>query len=137
MPSILVIDNDAAVRVALEKVLKSRKYGVVVAPDGLTGLGLIGSIMFDAVIIDMFMPGMDGLATIRELTKVKPTLPFVVTSSRALTAPRKGATDFLGMAVRLGAATALQKPINAAELLDAIDGCVASRGQSRDGDIGP
>jgi CheY-like chemotaxis protein len=73
------------------------------------------------VIIDMFMPGMDGIATIRELIKLKPDLPFIAMSSYAFTDRKQGAPDFLGMAIRLGAAAALQKPFEASELLGAID----------------
>ncbi|WP_407153950.1 response regulator [Bradyrhizobium sp. STM 3557] len=77
MPTVLIIDDDQATRAALEMLLKKKKFGVFLAPDGPTGIRLLGSVSFDAVVIDMFMPGMDGLATIRELIKIDPTVPFV------------------------------------------------------------
>jgi two-component system response regulator (stage 0 sporulation protein F) len=121
MPNILVIDDDHATRSALYAMLNQRKFGVCLAPDGPTGLRSIHSVSFDAVIIDMFMPGMDGIATIRELIKLKPTLPFIAMSGCGFTDRRQGAPDFLGMAIRLGAAAALQKPFRPAELFEAIE----------------
>jgi two-component system, response regulator, stage 0 sporulation protein F len=69
----------------------------------------------------MFMPGMDGIATIRELIKLKPDLPFIAISGCGFTDRKQGAPDFLGMAIRLGAAASLQKPFHASELREAID----------------
>jgi len=118
MPTILVIDDDPAIRTALDMLLRRKNYSVFLAPDGPTGLQLISSLALDAVIIDMFMPGMNGIATIREL---KPDLPFIAMSGFAFTDRKQGAPDFLGMAIRLGAAAALQKPFETRELLEALD----------------
>jgi two-component system, response regulator, stage 0 sporulation protein F len=127
MPTILVIEDDQAIRTALDMLLRKKQFGVFLAPDGQTGLRLISSLTFDAVIIDMFLRGMDGIATIRELIKLKPDLPFIAISGYAFTDRKQGAPDFLGMAIRLGAAAALQKPFETQELLEAIDRSLASR----------
>lgn len=121
MPTILIIDDDHATRAALEMLLKQKKFGVFLAPDGSTGIRLIGSVCFDAVVIDMFMPGMDGLATVRQLIKIDPTVPFIAISGYAFTDRRQGAPDFLGMAIKLGATAALQKPFDIRDLLEAIN----------------
>lgn len=127
MPTVLIIDDDHATRTALEILLKQKKFGVFVAPDGLTGIRLISSMTFDAVVIDMFMPGMDGLATIRELIKIDPSVPFIAISGYAFTDRRQGAPDFLGMAIKLGATSALQKPFDILDLLDAVNGAIEVR----------
>src|SRR5450432_3674587 len=127
MPTILVIEDDQAIRTALDMLLRKKHFGVFLAPDGQTGLRLISRVTFDAVIIDMFLRGMDGIATIRELIKLKPDLPFIAISGYAFTDRKQGAPDFLGMAIRLGAAAALQKPFETQELLEAIDRSLASR----------
>jgi DNA-binding NtrC family response regulator len=134
MPTILVIDDDHSIRHAIQALLQKNGYDVVLAPDGATGLKLIGSARFDAVIIDMFMDGMDGLATIHELKKCDPDLPFVAMSGFPFTDPRNGVPDFLGMAVRLGAIAALQKPCRVFELLNAVQKCVAAREHDTEGD---
>src|SRR5215469_14549888 len=110
MPNILVIDDNNSTRAVLYAMLNQRKFGICLAPDGPSGSRSITSVSFDAVIIDMFMPGMDGIATIRELIKLKPKLPFIAMSGRGFAGRRQGAPDFLGMAIKLGAAAALQKP---------------------------
>jgi two-component system, response regulator, stage 0 sporulation protein F len=121
MPAILVIDDDHAIRTVLDVLLRKKHFGVFLAPDGPTGLQSISNVAFDAVIIDMFMPGMDGIATIRELIKLKPDLPFIAMSGYAFADRKQGSADFLGTAIRLGAAAALQKPFENTELLGAID----------------
>ena len=121
MPNILVIDDDNSTHAALYAMLSQRKFSIFLAPDGPSGLRSINSVCFDAVIIDMFMPGMDGIATIRELIKLKPALPFIAISGCGFTDRRQGAPDFLGMAIRLGAAAALQKPFRRGELYEAIE----------------
>jgi DNA-binding NtrC family response regulator len=121
MPRILVIDDDHSTRVALDALLTRKQFEVFLAPDGGSGLRLISTIAFDAVIIDMFMPGMDGIATIRQLIKLKPNLPFIAISGCAFTDRKQGAPDFLGMAIRLGAAASLQKPFPISEFLEVID----------------
>jgi CheY-like chemotaxis protein len=121
MPTILVIDDDLAIRTALDMLLRRKNYSVFLAADGPTGLQLISNLALDAVIIDMFMPGMNGIATIRELIKLKPDLPFIAMSGFAFTDRKQGAPDFLGMSIRLGAAAALQKPFETRELLEALD----------------
>jgi two-component system, response regulator, stage 0 sporulation protein F len=127
MPAILIIDDDLAIRTALDMLLTSKNYSVFLAPDGPTGLQLISSLAVDAVIIDMFVPGMNGIATIRELIKLKPDLPFIAMSGFAFTDRKQGAPDFLGMAIRLGAAAALQKPFETQELLEALERSLVPR----------
>jgi two-component system response regulator (stage 0 sporulation protein F) len=127
MPTVLIIDDDYATRTALETLLKKKRHCVFLAPDGLTGIRLIGSVSFDAVVIDMFMPGMDGLATIRELIKIDSTVPFIAISGYAFTDRKQGAPDFLGMAIKLGATAALQKPFDILDLLEAVDRAIEVR----------
>src|SRR3569833_1487649 len=110
MPTVLISDDDLATRTALEVLLKKKKFGVFLAPDGPTGVRLVSTVSFDAVVIDMFMPGMDGIAIIRELIELDRTVPFIAMSGYAFPARGPGAPDFLGMAIKLGATAALQKP---------------------------
>jgi len=127
MPTILVIDDDAAVCAAIEAMLTCRGFGVCVAPDGPTGLEVVEDMSFDAVIVDICMPSMDGLATARELRRRDPNLPVIAISGHGFRGVRNGVPDFLGMAVKLGASAALPKPFRADELVDAIETCLAMR----------
>ncbi|PDT88764.1 hypothetical protein CO669_18560 [Bradyrhizobium sp. Y36] len=127
MSTILLVDDDQAIRIALQAFLRKQGVNVLLAADGPAGLRLVGSRSLDAAIIDMFLPGMDGIATIRELVELDPLLPFIAISGKRFTDSRLGGSDSLGMAVRLGATAALQKPFGVAELLSALDQCFARR----------
>ncbi len=128
MATILVIDDDPYVRATIGILLEGRRFGVFLAPDGATGIYLLNSIQFDVAIVDIFMPGLDGLATIRKLKARNPRIPIIAMSARAFTRRTGDSPDFLGMAVRLGAASALQKPFRPGELFDAIARCLEPRG---------
>jgi two-component system response regulator (stage 0 sporulation protein F) len=127
VPAILVIDDDNHVCRTIESVLKRKQFDVVVARDGHVGIGTFKAMKFDAVVIDIFMPEMDGIATIRELRDLDPSIPIIAMSGRAFTDAKDGAPDFLGMAVKLGADHGLQKPFRSDELVDAILCCLAAR----------
>jgi DNA-binding response OmpR family regulator len=62
MPAILVIDDDSHALAAVDAVLKRKRFDVAVARDGRAGLDLFEAEKFDAVVIDIFMPEMDGIA---------------------------------------------------------------------------
>jgi CheY-like chemotaxis protein len=127
MPAILVMDDDSHALAAIDAVLKRDGFDVVFARDGRTGLGLFKTEKFDAVVIDIFMPEMDGIATIRQLHGLDPSIPIIVMSGRAFTDPRNGAPDFLGMTVKLGADYALQKPFGSDQIVQALLRSLASR----------
>lgn len=132
MPTVLVVDDDESVRKTLSMMLRSLRLGVYAAPDAETGLNLLAAGEFDVALVDIFMPGMDGFATIREIRKLKPDLPIIAMSSRRFTNPAPGKPDFLGMAVRLGANEALQKPFAPADLCAAIGRCLAETAAAAD-----
>jgi CheY-like chemotaxis protein len=125
MATVLVVDDDENVRKTLSMMLRSLRLGVFAAPDAESGLNLLAAGDFDVALVDIFMPGMDGFATIREIRKLKPDLPIIAMSGRRFTNPAPGKPDFLGMAVRLGANEALQKPFAPADLCAAIGRCLA------------
>jgi DNA-binding response OmpR family regulator len=127
MPTILVVDDDRLVRSMIEEVLKHRRFEVAVARNGQAGVELFGTGKFDAVVIDLFMPEMDGNAAIRGLRALDPSVPIIAMSGRTSADVCDGAPDFLAMAVKLGADCALQKPFRSDELVDAIRRGMANR----------
>jgi two-component system, response regulator, stage 0 sporulation protein F len=131
MSTILVIDDDAATRQAITTILSLRTYGTCVAPDGRTGLELCRVVRVHAALVDLFMPGLEGFATIRELRRLYPGMALIAMSGHAVTNRSRGAPDFLAMAIRLGADIALQKPFRSRELFEAIEA-----GLARDTDRG-
>lgn len=122
MPTVLVIDDDASTRDAIAALLRRKQYNVVVACDAPAGLELAAAVDFDVVLVDMFMPEMDGIATMRAMARIAPKVPMVAMSGYAFTS--SGDADFLGRVMRLGAKATLQKPFRANELFAAIDCCL-------------
>jgi CheY-like chemotaxis protein len=124
MASILVIDDDSAVSTTIKLLLDRAGHDVVVANDGRKGLKAFESGQFDLVIVDVFMPGMDGLETIRLVHRQRPELPILVISGNAFPTDSNPTPDFLNMATKLGAITSLRKPFKPAELLTAVARCL-------------
>jgi CheY-like chemotaxis protein len=124
MPTILVIDDDQAVRTAIKTVLEHEGFEVFVAEDGRTGLEAVQSMAFDVVIVDIFMPGMDGLETIKLFHVRAPRVPIIAISGFMFRDSSVPAPDFLGMATKLGAACALHKPFRPRELTQAVESCL-------------
>ena len=125
MARILVIDDDQAVRLTIQLVLARAGHEVTLAENGRQGVDLFGDDDFDLLIVDIFMPGMDGLETMRDIHRLRPAVPVVVISGYAFRTPLETVPDFLKMAEKLGAVRTLRKPFKPQELLsivaDALD----------------
>jgi len=133
---ILVIDDDPAVRTTIRLLLEREGHTVALATDGLAGLKAIKAGGIDLLIVDIFMPGMDGIETIREVREHQPDLPAIVISGTALEAPGPDAPDlpapdFLAMAVKLGAVRSLQKPFKPRDMIAAVSQCLGDAEKRR------
>jgi two-component system, NtrC family, response regulator PilR len=98
--SILVIDDEDIMREILETLLVREGYSVRLAANGNEGLELAKSLPFDAVIVDMMMPGIDGMSVLDELHQIDEELPVVMITAfasmeNAITAMKKGAFDYI------------------------------------------
>jgi CheY-like chemotaxis protein len=123
MARILVVDDDLLIRLTLKTVLESVGHAVVLAERGHDGAEAIEAYAFDLAIVDIFMPGMNGLETIKVFRESAPTLPVIAISGYVFRDASDPAPDFLRMAVDLGAAACLRKPFTGTQLLDAIAAC--------------
>jgi two-component system nitrogen regulation response regulator NtrX len=99
-PRILVIDDDTGIRESLKMTLEYDGYDVSGAATGQEGLALVEREVPDLVLLDLKMPGMDGLDVLTRLHAMQPALPVVMisahgTGSAGAEATRKGALDFL------------------------------------------
>jgi UDP-3-O-acyl N-acetylglucosamine deacetylase len=97
---VLVVDDEASIRRSLEGVLKDEGFSVVLAEDGESAIRLLMNTRPALVLLDIWMPGMDGLETLRKIKEVHADLPVVMISghatiSTAVAATRAGAVDFL------------------------------------------
>jgi CheY-like chemotaxis protein len=124
MARVLVIDDDREVRTVIQATLEHAGFEVHVVGDGRTGIELVKSENFDLLIVDVFMPGMDGFETIRLVRENKPELPIVVMSGQSFRSGPAPPPDYLSMATKLGAVRSLCKPFRAPELLAMIAECL-------------
>lgn len=133
MSNILVIDDDPAVRMTIRLVLEREGHTVKLATDGIAGMKAIEAGGVDLLIVDIFMPGMDGIETIREVRQHQPDLPAIVISGTSLGGPGLQAPDFLAMAVKLGAVRSLQKPFKPRDIIAAVGQCLGDAGEKQTG----
>jgi len=109
-PRILVVDDDAAITATFESILVGEGYDVRTATDGVEAIGLARRERFDVVLLDLVMPGIDGLAALRQLREVAPQARIIILS--AYIEPDREAEAF-----RLGAEAVLSKPPDLTKLL--------------------
>ncbi len=117
---ILVIDDDCSVGAAIESLLNRQGCEVVLAESGRLGVRAFEASNFDAVMIDIFMPEMNGLETIKSFRFRAPSMPIIAMSGFKLHDSRGTVPDFLAMAAALGATCCLRKPFGSQQLMAAV-----------------
>ncbi len=102
MPKILIIEDEAAIRRVLTKILSEENdtYEVEDAEDGVTGFEKIKNNDYDLVLCDIKMPKMDGVELLEAVKKIKPEIPMVMISGHgdmetAINTMRLGAFDYI------------------------------------------
>jgi DNA-binding response OmpR family regulator len=78
MAVILVIDDEQGIRELLDTLLRRKGYDVVVAENGREGLKVFRRERPDAVVLDLNMPGIDGLTVLQEIRNLNPSQPVIV-----------------------------------------------------------
>ena len=116
MARILVIDDQEPIRRIVRRALENERHEVLDASDGELGMQLLERETVDIVITDIFMPGQDGIVTLREIRKKFPSLNVIVMSGGDST----GMLDLRKDAELLGAVKSLQKPFTAREIVDLV-----------------
>jgi excisionase family DNA binding protein len=97
---ILVVDDEATIRDLLLKTLALAEYDVDLAPDGRAALERLRMVPYDLLITDLKMPGVDGLAVIREARRLKADIPVIIitgfsTEASAIEAVNLGVSGYL------------------------------------------
>jgi len=107
---VLVVDDEPAFRESLERALRLAGYGVLLADDGEAGLRRAVDERPDAVVLDVLMPGLDGLEVCRALRGSGNDVPILMLTARDAVSDRVGGLD-------AGADDYLVKPFALVELL--------------------
>ena len=99
-PAVLIVDDETAIIESLDGILSDDGFEVIHAFNGYEALKKIEAESPDIVLLDIWMPGMDGIETLKEIKKIAPNLPVVMitghgTIESAVDATKSGAYDFL------------------------------------------
>jgi two-component system chemotaxis response regulator CheY len=120
MARILVIDDDSLIRETLRRMLEGAGHEVAEAEDGAAGLKAVSAQRPDLVVTDIYMPGKEGIETIRELRQIVPGLKIIAMSGSSWSSGH----DALSSAKLLGADRTLPKPFRREQLLASIRDCL-------------
>ena len=124
---ILVIEDDTAIRQGIVDALQLSGYAVSQAEDGDLGLDLAITSDCDLVLLDLILPGRDGLEILGEIRETRPTLPVVILTARGEESDRV-------TGLRLGADDYVVKPFSLKELLARVE-AVFRRSPERPSDV--
>jgi DNA-binding response OmpR family regulator len=120
-PTLLIIEDDPSLRDSLHRTLRGKNYIILAAEEGGEGMKLMQKHAVDIVLIDMFMPGKEGVETIRELRRSYPHVKVIAMSGGGT----KGEVDVLQVAKVMGCRHTLVKPFSGEDLIKAIEAQLA------------
>jgi DNA-binding response OmpR family regulator len=117
---ILVVEDEQRLARLLQRVLSEERHAVDIAFDGDEGLGLGLSGGYDLMVLDLMLPGMDGIEIVRELRAARVTTPVLMLTAR-------GAVEDKVAGLKVGADDYLVKPFAMAELLARVEALLRRR----------
>jgi two-component system nitrogen regulation response regulator NtrX len=119
-PTVLIVDDEAGVRSALSGVLRDEGYAVEAVESGELCLDRVTRITFDVIVLDIWLPGMDGVATLERLRQRNVESPVVMISGH-------GNIESAVRATKLGAYDFIEKPLSLEKTVLVIGNAVRQR----------
>ena len=110
MKSILIIDDEESIRKSLQGILQDEGFRVITAENGEQGLGKLRDEDPELILLDIWMPGMDGLETLRKIRELNPEQSVIMMSGH-------GTIETAVKATKLGAYDFIEKPLSLEKLL--------------------
>ena len=110
---ILVIDDEPIIREVLQEILGGEGHTLTITPDAESGLQALGEQEFDVVILDLMLPGMGGLDTLKEIRRIDPDKVVVMITAY-------GSVETAVQAMRMGAHDYLTKPFKNEDVLRVV-----------------
>ena len=119
-PSVLVVDDESFIRKALSGLLSDEGFEVTTANNGYEALKLIETDAPDLVLLDIWMPGLDGIETLKEIKKDNPATQVIIITGH-------GTIETAIKATKLGAFDLLEKPLSIDKVIVAINNALNFR----------
>ena len=118
--SILIVDDEAGVRAALAGILSDEGYAVEAVETGEDAVSAVEARRYDLLLLDVWLPGMDGLQTLQRVRAVDADVPVVVISGH-------GNIETAVKAVRIGAQDFVEKPLSLEKVLLVVKNALRQR----------
>jgi two-component system nitrogen regulation response regulator NtrX len=128
MPNILIVDDESGIRQSLKGVLEDEGYSTESAESAEAGLELLRKKPFEVVLLDIWLPGMDGLDALKKVKEVDDAPEVIMISGH-------GTIETAVRATKLGAYDFLEKPLSLEKLLILVKNAAEAkrlRGENRD-----
>ena len=119
-PAVLIVDDEAGVRSALSGVLRDEGYAVEAVDSGEACLDRVMRAAFDVIVLDIWLPGMDGLVTLERLRQRRVDAPVVMISGH-------GNIESAVRAIKLGAYDFVEKPLSLEKTVLVVGNAVRQR----------
>jgi len=110
---VLIVDDEKNIRFSLSKALEKLEVPVEAAASGEEALGKLTQADYDLMLLDLRMPGMDGMEVLRQVSQQLPELKVIIITAY-------GSLDLAVEAMRLGAVDFLQKPIDVTQVREMV-----------------
>jgi DNA-binding NtrC family response regulator len=124
IPRILIVDDEERFRTTLGKRLTERELDVTTVGSGMEAIEEVKHKLYDVVILDVKMPGLDGIETLAEVKKLNPGIEVILLTGHA-------SVDSAVDGMRLGAFDYILKPCEIDQLMEKINGAYGIK-SSRD-----
>src|SRR5919112_2431742 len=119
-PTVLIVDDEAGVRSALSGVLRDEGYTVEAVDSGESCLDRVRRATFDVIILDIWLPGLDGLATLEKLQELRIDAPVIMISGH-------GNIESAVRAIKVGAFDFVEKPLSLDKTVAVVANAVRQR----------
>jgi len=119
-PSILIVDDEASILQSLSGLLSDEGFEVITASNGYEALKVIDKESPDLVLLDIWMPGIDGIETLKEIKKDNPYIQVVIITGH-------GTIETAVKATKLGAFDFIEKPLSIDKVIVAINNALNFR----------
>ena len=119
-PSVLIVDDEPSILQSLGGLLTDEGFEVISATNGYEALKIIDAESPDLVLLDIWMPGIDGIETLKEIKKSHPFLPVIIISGH-------GTIETAVRATKLGAYNFIEKPLSIDKIIVTINNALNFR----------